>query len=79
MQSNLVRSDFKWKLEREVMAEFINKFEDYTFATFAGIDNCDYCDSFTHVNEWNRPDGGFVLVCNACHFNKRFPEIKKKA
>ena len=60
------------------MAEFINKYEDYTFADFAGIDNCDYCDSFTHVNEWNRPDGGFVLVCNSCHFQKRFPEIKPK-
>ena len=61
------------------MAEFINQFEDYTFAAFAGVDNCDYCDSFTHVNEWNRPDdGGFVLVCNSCQFQKRFPEIKAK-
>ena len=60
------------------MAEFINQFEDYTFAAFAGVDNCDYCDSFTHVNEWNRPDGGFVFVCNSCQFSKRFPEIKPK-
>jgi len=50
--------------------------QDYTFAAFGGVDNCDYCDSFTHVNEWNRPDGGVVFVCKQCEFTKRFPEVK---
>ena len=61
------------------MTHYVNPVEDYTFANFAGMDNCDYCDSFTHVNEWNRPDGGFVLVCNKCEYQKRFPEIKARA
>ena len=58
------------------MRNYINPVADYIFTAFAGIDNCDYCDSFTHVNEWNRPDGGFVLVCNNCEYQKRFPEIR---
>ena len=64
-------------MEGAIMRGYINKFEDYTFAGFGGVDNCDYCDSFTHVNEWNRPDGGFVFVCKSCEFTKRFPEIGK--
>jgi len=58
------------------MRGYINPFDDYVFAGFAGVDNCDYCDGFTHVNEWNRPDGSVVFVCNQCQFTKRFPEIK---
>ena len=58
------------------MRNYINPVADYIFTSFAGVDNCDYCDSFTHVNEWNRPDGGFVLVCNNCEYQKRFPEIR---
>ena len=79
MQPDLVCTWIRWQMEGAAMSFFINSFEDYTFASFAGVDNCDYCDSFTHVNEWNRPDGGFVLVCNSCQFSKRFPEIKAKA
>ena len=60
------------------MRHYINPVTDYIFTAFAGVDNCDYCDSFTHVNEWNRPDGGFVLVCGKCEYEKRFPEIKVK-
>ena len=56
------------------MRGYINAFDDYIFAGFAGVDNCDYCDGFTHVNEWTRPDGGVVFVCATCEFNKRFPE-----
>ena len=59
------------------MRGYINKYEDYEFQGFAGVDNCDFCDGFTHVNEWIRPDdGGMVFVCAACQFSKRFPEIK---
>jgi hypothetical protein len=58
------------------MRNYINPVADYIFTAFAGIDNCDYCDSFTHVNEWNRPDGGFVSVCNKCEYQMRFPEIR---
>ena len=61
------------------MSGGLNPFEDYEFQGFAGVDNCDYCDSFTHVNEWLRGfDGGIVYVCNKCQTNKRFPEAVKK-
>ena len=56
------------------MKGYINPVADYEFVGFGGVDNCDYCDLFTHVNEWNRPDGGFVFVCGRCEFSKRFPE-----
>ena len=65
-------------MEATDMRNYINPYADYTFAGFGGVDNCDYCDAFTHVNEWNRPDGGFVFVCNSCHYQKRFPEITGK-
>lgn len=78
MLADLVCLGIGWNLEGAAMTGFINKFEDYRFAGFGGVDNCDYCDSFTHVNEWDRPDGGFVFVCNACEFTKRFPEKKAK-
>jgi len=78
MLANLVHIGIRWDLEGATMSGFINKFEDYRFAGFGGVDNCDYCDSFTHVNEWDRPDGGFVFVCNSCEFTKRFPEKKAK-
>jgi hypothetical protein len=55
------------------MTHYVNPVDDYTFVGFAGVENCDYCDGFTHVNEWNRPDGGMVFVCGSCEFNKRFP------
>ena len=58
------------------MRGYVNPVADYTFAAYGGVDNCDYCDSFTHVNEWNRPDGGIVFVCRQCEFTKRFPEAK---
>jgi RNase P subunit RPR2 len=58
------------------MSAPLNPFEDYVFQSFAGVENCDYCDSFTHTNEWLRPDGGIVFVCNNCQYSKRFPEIK---
>ena len=44
------------------MRGYVNPVDDYTFVGFAGVENCDYCDGFTHVNEWNRPDGGMVFV-----------------
>jgi len=78
MLAHLVHIGIRWDLEGAAMSGFVNKFEDYRFAGFGGVDNCDYCDSFTHVNEWDRPDGGFVFVCNACEFTKRFPEKKAK-
>jgi hypothetical protein len=56
------------------MTKFINKFEDYKFCGFGGVDNCDYCDSFTHVNEWTTPEGAAHFVCNQCEFSNRFPE-----
>jgi hypothetical protein len=77
MLANLVHTRLRRKVEGVIMRGYINKYEDYTFAGFGGVDNCDFCDSFTHVNEWNRPDGGFVFVCNPCQFTKRFPEIGK--
>ena len=55
----------------------INPFEDYIYQSFAGVDNCDYCDAFTHVNEWLRTDGGLVFVCANCEYMTRFPEIQK--
>ena len=58
------------------MRGYVNPVDDYNFIGFAGVDNCDYCDAFTHVNEWGRPDGGMVFVCGSCEFNKRFPEKK---
>ena len=56
------------------MRGYVNPVEDYVFAAYAGIDNCDYCDNFATVNEWNRPDGSVVFVCISCEINKRFPE-----
>jgi len=56
------------------MRGYVNPVEDYVFAGYAGIDNCDYCDNFATVNEWNRPDGSVVFVCTRCEINKRFPE-----
>jgi len=56
------------------MRDYVNPVEDYKFVGFGGVDNCDYCDYFTHINEWSRPDGGMVFVCGSCEFNKRFPE-----
>ena len=58
------------------MTLFINPVEDYTFQGFAGVDNCDYCDSFTHVNEWMTPQGAAHFVCAKCEFIKRFKEPK---
>ncbi|MGI9143717.1 MAG: hypothetical protein ACR2IJ_11065 [Fluviibacter sp.] len=54
--------------------EFINKYQDYKFEGFGGVDNCDYCDAFTHVNEWTTPEGAPHFVCNQCEFKNRFPE-----
>jgi hypothetical protein len=56
------------------MRNYINPFADYKFEGFGGVDNCDFCDAFTHVNEWTRSDGAVVFVCNQCEFTKRFPE-----
>jgi len=56
------------------MRGYVNPVEDYKFVRFGGVDNCDYCDYFTHINEWSSPDGGMVFVCGSCEFNKRFPE-----
>jgi hypothetical protein len=53
--------------------QYINSVDDYKFQGFGGVDNCDYCDSFTHVNEWMTTEGAAHFVCNACEFNKRFP------
>jgi hypothetical protein len=55
---------------------YINEVQDYTFQGFAGVDNCDYCDSFTHVNEWLTPEGAPHFVCSRCEFEKRFKEIR---
>lgn len=56
------------------MTHWINKFEGYKFEGFGGVDNCDYCDNFTHVNEWTTHDGAPHFVCNLCEVSKRFPE-----
>jgi hypothetical protein len=58
------------------MTHYINPVEDYIFQGFAGVDNCDYCDSFTHVNEWMTTEGAAHFVCAKCEYQKRFPEIK---
>lgn len=54
--------------------KWINPYEDYTFGGFGGVENCDYCDNFTHCNEWNTPDGAVHFVCGNCEYQKRFPE-----
>jgi hypothetical protein len=59
------------------MRGYINPVADYTFAGFGGVENCDYCDSFTHCNEWNTPEGAVHFVCNRCEIAKQFPEIGK--
>lgn len=58
------------------MRGYINKYQDFIFRGFAGVDNCDYCDNFTHVNEWETPDGAPHFVCGACQYSLRFPEEK---
>jgi hypothetical protein len=58
------------------MTHYINPVENYIFQGFAGVDNCDYCDSFTHVNEWMTTDSAAHFVCAKCEYQKRFPEIK---
>ncbi len=78
MSGDLVHARIRWKMEGVIVRGYINKYNDYKFAGFGGVDNCDFCDSFTHVNEWDRPDGGFVFVCNPCQFANRFPEIGKE-
>ena len=45
------------------MRGYISKYADYEFAGFGGVENCDYCDSFTHCNEWNTPEGAVHFVC----------------
>ncbi len=54
---------------------YINPVQDYEFRGFAGVDNCKYCDSFTHVNEWLTTESAQHLVCGRCEFEKRFKEI----
>ena len=53
------------------MRGYFNQVEVYKFVRFGGVDNCDYCDYFTHINEWSRPDGGMVFVCGSCEFKKK--------
>jgi hypothetical protein len=62
--------------EGESVMLYINPVQDYEFQGFAGVDNCDYCDSFTHVNEWVTPEGAPHFVCGRCEFEKQFKEIK---
>jgi hypothetical protein len=62
--------------EGESVMLYINPVEDYEFQGFAGVDNCDYCDSFTHVNEWVTPEGAPHFVCGRCEFEKQFKEIE---
>jgi hypothetical protein len=39
---------------------------DYTFAGFGGADNCQKCDDFGHVDEFDRSDGACVALCKSC-------------
>jgi len=56
------------------MRGYISKYADYTFGGFGGVENCDYCDAFTHANEWSTPEGAVHFVCGSCEFLLRFPE-----
>lgn len=56
------------------MRGYVNKYADYRFSDFGGVENCDYCDNFTHCNEWNTPDNAVHFVCNNCEIKLRFPE-----
>ena len=49
--------------------------QDYVFTAYAGIDNCTYCDAFTHVNQWETPENLLHLVCGECESVKRFKEL----
>jgi len=60
------------------MRDYINPVADYEFVGSAGIDNCDYCDNFIHVNEWRTPDNDPHYVCGKCAYVKRFPEIPRE-
>lgn len=54
--------------------KFIDKYSDYVKKpSFAGMENCDFCDVFTHVNEWERSDGMVVFLCSRCEYQKRLP------
>lgn len=82
MQSNLVRSDFKWKLERKVMAEMemtnLNTGEKTTFQidgtvikeqSEISINWCDKCEKWKPL-EFGRYDGAqgltMLWVCMEC-------------
>ena len=42
----------------------------YEYAGFGGVTNCDECDDFTHIDEYNRNDGLVCFFCEKCIENK---------